>query len=175
MEGRSPEFSPEIPKETPSKSRLDREKPEETDAGFSETKSAKVIEGKGMDTKQVLPAGRQVKKRKPIISATTRVLHPLRIPRPIRQRVVPSTAPITELSRKEKIVLAYKANADALLGLVDLLYTIDGSNFRQEEQALDEIKEKRHLQDELLHALVLEQRHQLTEEAISKEAWNLIK
>lgn len=154
MEGRGPEFSPEIP--------------EKTDDGFSEAKSAKTIEGKGMDTKQV-------KKRKPVVSGGGRLLRPLRIPRTSRQRVVGQISVVSELSRKEKIIQAVKINTDALLGLVELLRQIDGSNFRQEEQALDEIREKGRLQEELLHALLLEQRHQLTEEAISKEVWELIK
>lgn len=162
MEGRSPEFMPN--------------NPEPTDDGFSEAKSAKAAEGKGMDTKQVkkrIPASRQGKS---VISRSSRLIRPVRTPRPIRQRVVPqTTAEPVELSRKEKIIRAYKQNATALINLAEMLNTIDGSNFRQEEQVLDEIKEKRHLQEELLHALVLEQRHQLTEEAISKEAWNLVK
>lgn len=160
MEGRSPEFSPEMP--------------EKTDDGFSEAKSAKVIEGKGMDTKQVKKTLRHAQ-GKAVVSGGGRLLRPLRIPRTSRQRVVGQSSPVSELSRKEKIIQAVKVNTDALLGLVDLLRQIDGSNFRQEEQALDEIREKRRVQEELLQALLLEQRHQLTEEAISKEVWELIK
>ncbi len=147
--GRGPEFMPDVP--------------EKTDDGFSETKSAKAVEGKGMDTKQV-------KKRKPVVP--TRLMRPLRTGRAVRQRIV---VPSVAVSRKEKIVTAYKENSTVIVQLVELLNTIDGANLRQEEQIITEIKERRHLQEELLNALILEQRHQLTEEAISKEAWNLIK
>lgn len=144
--GHGPEFMPETL--------------QPTDDGFSEAKLSKAVEGKGMDTKQV-------KKRKPIIP-TTRIVRSIRNPRPVRQRDL-------QPSRKEKIVKAYKKNSATIVELVALLNTIDGINLRQEEQVIVEIKEKQHMLTELLNALVLEQRNQLTEEAISKEAWNLIK
>lgn len=151
MEGRSPEFIPNLP--------------EKTDDGFSEAKSAKIAEGKGMDTKQV-------KKRKPVIPASSRLFsrgNP--VSRPVRQRVV---QPV-DLSRKEKIVKSYQENAQALVALVEAYQHLDGTNLRQEEQLLLEIKDKQYIQEQLVHALVLEQRNQLSEETISKEAWALIK
>lgn len=152
MEGRTPEFMPNMP--------------EKTDDGFSEARSAKIVEGKGMDTKQV-------KKRKPVISSSSRILNRPGATRPVRQRVRVNQSIV--VSRKERIVAVYKENSYAIISLVEQLNAIDGTNFRQEEQVIEEIRKRRHLQEELLNALVLEQRHQLTEEAISKEAWNLIK
>lgn len=152
MEGRNPEFLPSIP--------------EKTDDGFSETKSARVVEGKGMDAKQV-------KKRKPVIPGSSRLTRQVvRTPRTVRPTVGNQVAP---LSRKEKIITVYKENSLAIVGLVEQLNVLDGVNIRQEEQIIAEIKDRRHLQEELLNGLILEQRHQLTEEAISKEAWDLIR
>ena len=167
MEGRSPEFSAPIAEKVTSPQEGE-EKIDPTDDGFSEAKSAKAIEGKGMDQKQG-------KKRKPVIGVS-RIIRSVRQTGPARQRIGGPIAPATfELSQKERIVKAYKENAEALLALVEQLKSIDGSNLRQEEHTLSEIREKKHLQEELLHALVLEQKQQLTEDAISKEAWNLIK
>ncbi len=78
------------------------------------------------------------------------------------------------LSRKEKIVAVYKRNLEKILQLVETISQISGKNYRQEEQIMEEIKSLRHVQEELLNALLLEGKGQLTEKSISQEAWNLI-
>lgn len=80
----------------------------------------------------------------------------------------------TMLPKKEKILNAYKKNLYKILHLVEIISELQGKNYRQEEQITEEIKDLRHLQEELLNALLLEGKDMLTEDSISKEAWNLI-
>lgn len=127
---------------------------EKTDDGFSEEKLAKAAEGVSVDDSSL-------KKRKPASSLT----RPLRLP-VVRKR--------GEMSQKEKILSAYRKNSSEILRLVESLYALNGANIRQEEQIHAEIKQRRSLQEELVTALILEQKHQLSKETISKEAWNLI-
>lgn len=150
MEGRSPEFSP---------------KPQEkTDDGFSEKKLAKTAEGVGNDTSTV-------KKRKPVVVNTKQ-----RTGRTAPGQSLPTVhLPLILPSRKEKIVTAYKKLTVEILPLLDQLSLLRGDNLRQEEQLVEEIKHKRHLQEELITALVLELKDQLSENALSKEAWDLVK
>ena len=129
--------------------------PEKTDDGFSEKKLAKAAEGMSVDDGTM-------KKRKPASSP---------ISRPFR---FSAGRKGIELSQKEKIFLAYRKNSSDILRLVESLYALNGANIRQEEQIHGEIKRRRALQEELVTALILEQKHQLSKEAISKEAWNLI-
>lgn len=84
------------------------------------------------------------------------------------------TPAFSVVSRKEKIITAYKNNLDKIIALVESISRLEGINHRQEEQIVDEIKSIRHLQEELLNALLLEQKGILTEESISKDAWALI-
>lgn len=84
------------------------------------------------------------------------------------------TPAVPVMTRKDKIIAAYKTNLDKIITLVESLSRLEGVNHRQEEQIVDEIKRIRHLQEELLNALLLEQKGILTEESISKDAWVLI-
>lgn len=78
------------------------------------------------------------------------------------------------VSHKEKIIKSYRNNLERIISLVESLSILEGTNHRQEEQIVEEIKNIRHLQEELLNALLLEQKGVLSEESISKEAWSLI-
>ena len=77
-------------------------------------------------------------------------------------------------SRKEKIIKSYRANLEKIFQLVETISTLEGQNYRQEEQIVEEIKKIRHLQEELLTALILEQKGALTPESVSEETWILI-
>ncbi|HEX7042873.1 MAG TPA: hypothetical protein VF189_06485 [Patescibacteria group bacterium] len=164
MQGRSPEYIPEISEES--------SESVPTDNGFSESKISKIIEGKNTDNKQIVSSNPQDKKRKPAVSRLGRILRPIKSLGQSRKRVIDESK---KLSLKEKIINAYKINSNELISLIDQTGNLDGKNIRQEEQLLDEIRQKKSIQEELLHALLLEQRNQLSEEAISKEVWNLIK
>lgn len=80
----------------------------------------------------------------------------------------------TAVSRKDAIIAEYRKNTEAILQLVQSVYELNGANIRQEEQIVMEIKKLRELQEELLNALILEQKGMLTPESISKMAWDLI-
>jgi len=77
-------------------------------------------------------------------------------------------------SRKNKIIASYKANLEKIFQLVEAIAALEGKNYRQEEQLLEEIKRLRHLQEELLNALILDQKGSLSQENFSKEAWSMI-
>lgn len=81
--------------------------------------------------------------------------------------------PLSTISRQEKIMYAYQELTDSTAHLIQSLAQIHG-NERQTDLVMDEIKRLRILQDELLQMLLLEQRGELSEKTVSKEAWNLI-
>lgn len=116
------------------------------ESGYSEEELAKAVEGSQQDVKNP-PAGGG-NKRKPL--------------------------PTTK-SRKDKIIATYRENLEKIFRNIEAIADLNGKNFRQEEQLIEEIRLLRHLQEELLNALLLEQKGLLKEESISKEAWNLIK
>lgn len=126
--------------------------PETTDNGFSEKRAARIIEGKKQDISQ----------------AKTRHSKSATFP------AVGSNHAISH-SRKERILLAYRQNSAKLMKLMQSIAELDGKNSRLEEGILEEVKERRALQEEFLNALLLEVKNQLDENAISKEAWDLIK
>lgn len=118
------------------------------ESSYSETEQAQVVEGSAMDVKQVpsVSSGQAGNKRKPIAS----------------------------LSQQDKIIAVYRKNSGKILSYVQSIYDLNGANPRQEEQIVEEIKRLRKIQEELLNALLLEQKGSLSQESISKEAWNLI-
>jgi hypothetical protein len=70
--------------------------------------------------------------------------------------------------------MSYRKNLEKIFQLVESISVLEGKNYRQEEQIVEEIKSLRHLQEELLNALILEGKDMLSEESVSKDVWNLI-
>lgn len=135
------------------------EESEKTDNGFSEKRDARLLEGKRMDNSQV-------KKAQP----TTR-LKPVVLP---KQKILKRAARV-ETSRRDKILSAHENNAHAIIDLIRTLGLVAKGSVRREEQLMEEVKKRQRLQEELLNALVLEQRGDLTEDTLSKELQDLIK
>ncbi|HYK08208.1 MAG TPA: hypothetical protein VEW42_01770 [Candidatus Eisenbacteria bacterium] len=133
--------------------------PEKTDDGFSEKRAARILEGKRVDNSQV-------KKQQP----PTR-LKPLVLP---KQKILKRAARV-EVSRRERILSAHEKNAHAIIDLIHTLGLVAKGSVRREEQLMEEIKIRQKLQEELLNALVLEQRGDLVEDTLSKELQDLIK
>lgn len=153
MEGRSPEFL--------------SKKPEITEKGFSEKRAARIIEGKQQDNSQV-------KKRKPIIvkQKTTRILSRLRL---VPKNKSVKRAARVSLSLKDKILAAYEKNSEEIQRLMRSFSILLHSQFPASEQLMAQMRARQHLQEELLNALALEGRGELTEETLSKELVDLIK
>ena|SRR5258706_377427 len=82
--------------------------------------------------------------------------------------------PLLQVSRQQKIVIAYQELSEKVFQLVTSLSSLHGENLRKSENILEDIREIRKMQDELLNALVLEQKGNLDKSAISKSTWNLI-
>jgi len=82
--------------------------------------------------------------------------------------------PLLQVSRQQKIVIAYQELSEKVFQLVTSLSSLHGENLRKSEHILEDIREIRKMQDELLNALVLEQKGNLDKSAISKSTWNLI-
>ena len=82
--------------------------------------------------------------------------------------------PLETVSRQEKIIVAYKKITDQILNTMQEMSKLGSNNMRQEDLLLDDIKELRKRQDELLHMLMLEQRGELREGSVSAQAWKLI-
>lgn len=142
---------------------------EKTEKGFSEKRAARILEGKRMDNAQV-------KKRKPIVfSAKQKILkRAARVAKRLDQKTRKRAARL-ELSQREKILEAHEKNAKALIALIKTLGILAKGSERQEEQLMMEIRARQKIQEELLNALVLESRGQLSEDALPKELHDLIK
>lgn len=82
--------------------------------------------------------------------------------------------PLQTVSRQEKIIAAYQKITDQILKTMQEMSELATNNLRQVELLLDDIKELRKRQDELLHMLILEQRGELREDSVSSQAWKLI-
>ena len=127
---------------------------EKTDKGFSEKRAARILEGKRMDNSQT-------KKRKPFVLQ--------------KQQKVIKRAARGQVSSREKIIAAHEKNAKALIELIKTLGLLAQGSIRQEEQLMVEIRARQKIQEELLNALVLESRGQLTENTLPKELQDLVK
>ncbi len=131
------------------------ENPEEkTDAGFSEKRAARVLEGKQQDNSQV-------KKRKPL------VLSP-------KQKIV-SRAARVGMSNREKLLVAYHTNSEDIHTLLESLHSVSQGAWRQSEQLHAEIHGKQKLQEEVMHAIILDSKGELQIDTLSKELADLIK
>ena len=78
------------------------------------------------------------------------------------------------LDMQTKILNAYKKTHEVI---VSLLEQLQGSpnNARYQDKIVEEIKELREVQEELMQCMLLEQRGELSEATASMRAWDLIK
>lgn len=122
--------------------------PATTERGYSEKRAARALENS------------QVKKRNPFVL-------------PIKQKVF-SRAARGRVSAKDKILAAHEKNAKVLIDLIKTLGLLTKDSVRQEENLMEEIRNCQKIQDELLNALVLENRGELKEETLSQSVRDLI-
>ncbi len=152
MQGRSPEFILSTP--------------EKTDAGYSEKKSAQILEGKQQDDSQV-------KKRKPLVRSMQQSgRQVLRLGQ--KGRSVQDGGVVPQ-SIKEKVFALYQANAQVLSQLLSSLGHLSEGSVRYEEQLLDEIRVKQKIQEEIVRVLILTRRGEVLQEALPKDLQDLIK
>ena len=78
-------------------------------------------------------------------------------------------------SRQWKIIATYKAISNRLNQLVNLYYKLVGSNPKQGEKMLKELRKLRLMQEILLQCMVWEPKGQLDKDMVPKEVWDLIK